>query len=68
MNEVIWSADEDDWTYGHECLEDLFDQLESDDELNAGITVYYGEKKAPSTNFVDVSDIVELMGERAYDE
>lgn len=67
MNEVIWSIDEDDWTYGHECIEDLFDQLESDDELNEDITVFYGERKTPSTNFVGVSDIVDLMGERAYD-
>lgn len=60
-----WSVDECDF-----CYSTLGDLLDSNDELEVGSVVYVGRpaRYAPSTYIGDAEDIIERMGERAYDE
>jgi hypothetical protein len=60
-----WSVDECDFEY-----ETLGDLLDSNDELGVGDVVYVGTpvRHAPSTFIDDADNIIERMGERAYDE
>jgi hypothetical protein len=63
--EQCWSVDECEFNY-----QTLGDLLDCHDELEAGTVVYVGApvRNAPSTFIGDADDIIERMGERAYDE
>lgn len=63
-NPTYWSDNEEDWNC--DCLSDL---LAGNDELKAGDTVYFGTGVTPpATAFINASDVIEMMGERAYDD
>ena len=62
-NPTYWSDNEEDWNCC--CLSDL---LDGNDELKAGDTVYFGTVVTPpATAFISADDVLEMMGERAYD-
>lgn len=63
-NPTYWSDNEEDWNC--DCLSDL---LAGNDELKAGDTVYFGTGVTPpATAFISADDVLEMMGERAYDD
>lgn len=63
-NPTYWSDNEEDWNC--DCLSDL---LAGNDELKEGDTVYFGTAATPpATAFINATDVIEMMGERAYDE
>lgn len=62
-NPTYWSDNEEDWKC--DCLSDL---LAGNDELKAGDTVYFGTGVTPpATAFISADGVLEMMGERAYD-
>jgi hypothetical protein len=60
-----WSTDECDFSYST-----LGDLLDCNDELKAGAVVYVGTtvRQTSSSYIDDADDIIERMGERAYDK
>lgn len=59
-----WSANDEDFS----CL-GLDELLNENDELKPGDTVYRGEAVRPDpTSYVDANDVIEMLGERAYDD
>lgn len=59
-----WSANDED--FSSLGLDEL---LNENDELKPGDVVFRGEAVRPDpTRYVDASDIIELLGERAYDD
>lgn len=65
--DIWWSIDEENYNY--ESLDELLDaEWGQQEHLKEGATVYYGTIKIPSTSFVDASDIIDVISERAYEE
>lgn len=64
MNEqVVWSNDDEYFIY--DSLQELLSQEEG---VGVGATVSFGEKEdADVSTLVDADDVVEMIGERAYD-
>lgn len=59
-----WSADEE--LFNCDSLGDLLDE---NDDLEVGATVWKGEKfPINTTGYVDAGDVIEMLGERAYDD
>ena len=59
-----WSANEE--LFNCDSLGELLDE---NDDLEVGATVWKGEKFPINTaGYVDASDIIEMLGERAYDD
>ena len=60
---IVWSTNEEDFREG--SLGELLDHF---DDLEPGSTVYFGNAVYPTTNqLCDADDIIEMIGERAYD-
>lgn len=60
---IVWSANEED--FREDSLGEL---LDNHDDLEPGRTVYFGIAVLPTTNqLCDADDIIEMIGERAYD-
>lgn len=58
-----WSADEENFRY-----DSLAELLDNHENLLAGNTVYVGEAHVPAyKQFCDADDVIQMMGERAYD-
>ncbi|PTT89986.1 hypothetical protein DBR45_56895 [Pseudomonas sp. HMWF031] len=59
-----WSADNE--MFNCDSLNEL---LNENDELAVGYTVWKGEKFPVNiTGYVDAGDVIEMLGERAYDD
>lgn len=59
-----WSTNDEEFN----CL-DLAELLNENDELRPGDTIYRGEAVKPDpASYVDASDVIELLGERAHDD
>lgn len=59
----VWSRDDE--FYAYQTLGDL---LDSHDDLNVGDQVYVGEREdADPASFYDADDLIEHLGDRAYD-
>ncbi|OHS09335.1 hypothetical protein HMPREF3289_01320 [Pseudomonas sp. HMSC75E02] len=59
-----WSANDEDFT----CFE-LAELLNDNDELKPGDVVFRGEAITPDpSSYIDADDVIELIGERAYDD
>ena len=64
MSEKAWSIDEEGFNYSD--LGDLIDN--NRDELTVGQKVWFGDAVPPKyKHLCDADDIIEMMGERAYD-
>lgn len=60
---TAWSANGEE--FNADSLEDLLDM---NDELTIGSKVYFGVPEYPSTTqLCDADDVIEMIGERAYD-
>lgn len=64
---IVWSANEEDFHMS--SLVDLIDctYYKSADEM-LGQTVYYGEAVPPSTQFINATDIIDMISEQAYNQ
>lgn len=62
VENVKWSADGE--TYNYDSLSEL---LDCNDDIEAGRVVYFGEASRPGTTWIDADDVIEMIGERAYD-
>lgn len=61
--ELAYSRNGEDWHDGP------LDEFIADNDLNAGDVIYIGDKAPPKhSQFFNASDILEFVGERAYDE
>lgn len=60
--QIFWSSDCE--TFNADSLAEL---IESDDDLEAGDLVSYGEAEDVGTDFVSEEDVIELIADRAYD-
>lgn len=61
--EKCWSVNNEEFNYLT-----LGDLLDSNEELNAGDTIYVGEAKHPGAReLCDADDVIETMGDRASD-
>ncbi|WP_250501938.1 hypothetical protein [Caballeronia sp. AZ7_KS35] len=59
-----WSRNGEDYT-----CDDLHELIDLEDDLEAGDVVFVGEVKAiEMKHLCDADDVIEMMGERAYDE
>ena len=59
-----WSANDE--LFNCDSLSELLDE---NDELEVGATVWRGEKSPINiTGYIDAGDIIEMLGERAYDD
>ena len=59
-----WSADEE--LFNCDSLGELLDE---NDDLEVGASVWKGEKFPINTaGYVDADDVIEMLGERAYDD
>lgn len=63
MSGVAWSLNGED--FSHDSMQDAIDA--ATDDLEPGQVVYFGDAVKPASNFVDMDDVIELIGERAYD-
>lgn len=66
-NEIVWSIDEESFTLSSkdEAIDSLF--CDNPQDL-MGRVIYFGTSHAPDvSSLVDASDIIEMLGERAYD-
>lgn len=66
-NEIAWSIDEELFNLSskEEAIDSLF--CNDTDDL-VGRTIYFGKAIAPDVScLVDADDIIEMLGERAYD-
>lgn len=62
-NQAIWSANNEDFIY-----DNLQELLECEDGVVAGSLVSVGNKEDACVNtLVDADDIIEMLGERAWD-
>lgn len=60
----VWSANDE--MFNCDSLDEL---LNENDELEVGATVWKGDKiPVDITGYVDAGDIIEMLGERAYDD
>lgn len=60
---IVWSRNGEDFNY-----DSLADLIENEgDELAVGDVVSFGVAVSPSTDFVRADDVIEMIGERAYD-
>ena len=62
---IVWAHNGED--FSHDSLEDAIEAYGDTDELVVGRTFYYAEVVERHTSWVDADDIIELIGERAYD-
>ncbi|MEB2504598.1 hypothetical protein SB394_11815 [Burkholderia sp. BCCIQ04A] len=61
---VTWSKDNEYFS-----CDDLCELLDMHDELTVGDVVYYGDvAPIPTKHLCDADDIIDMIGERAYDE
>ncbi|WP_019103439.1 hypothetical protein [Chromobacterium haemolyticum] len=60
---LAWSANDEDFTA--ESLQDLIDQ---DDDIQLGQIVYVGDVQLHDTGWIDADDVIEMIGDRWYDE
>ncbi|MBU9284071.1 hypothetical protein [Burkholderia multivorans] len=61
---VTWSKDNEYFS-----CDDLCELLDMHDELAVGDVVYFGDvAPIPTKHLCDADDLIDLMGERAYDE
>ncbi len=62
--EEVWSANGE--TFNFDSLEELVEDLASDDDLAVGRTVYRGRVKRPNlANFVSADSVIDEIGERS---
>lgn len=60
---IVWSRNGNDFDY--ESLDDLINN--EGDDLAVGDVVSFGTAMTPGTNFVYADDVIEMIGDRAYD-
>jgi hypothetical protein len=67
MENIVWSNDGEQ--YNHESKEECIESLwHSCDDGIVGNKIYYGTASIPVVNnLIDIEDILEMLGERAYD-
>jgi hypothetical protein len=64
MTAKVWSDDNERFN-----ADSLGELIEGNDSLVVGSMVYFGDaQRVDPTKFISASDIVEMIGERAYDE
>lgn len=64
--ETVWSLNGEDFIYDE--LDDALDALYNLDELAVGRVIEYGTAERPNRDWVTADDVIEQIGERAYDE
>jgi hypothetical protein len=60
---IVWSRNGEDFNY--DSLGDLIDSEGGD--IEAGDTVSFGVAVSPSANFVSADEVIDMIGDRAYD-
>ncbi|VVU51857.1 hypothetical protein [Burkholderia anthina] len=61
---TVWSSNNEDFT-----CDELDELLDMHDDLTIGAIVFVGEvAPIPTKHLCDADDVIDLMGERAYDE
>jgi hypothetical protein len=61
MSDIVWSRDDE--VFNDESLRDLIDS----NDFDVGDTVYFGTKTDPSSQWVFADDVIEMIGNYAYD-
>ncbi|KVE34252.1 hypothetical protein [Burkholderia sp. TSV86] len=62
--QTVWSANNEDFS-----CDELCGLLDMHDDLTVGNVVFVGEAKSiPAKHLCDADDVINLIGERAYDE
>lgn len=68
MNEIAWSSDEESFNLDNkwEAIEDIARDYDRKELL--GRVVWYGQTTKPDVStLVDADEVIEMLGERAYD-
>jgi hypothetical protein len=63
---IVWSPNDED--YNCESLGEVLDYLGGDEVVQPGRTVYFGEAVEGTYSRVTAADILDMIGDRAYDE
>lgn len=62
---IVWSHNGED--FSHDSLEEAIESYGDISDLEFGRTFEFAEVVESNTNWVDADDIIEMIGDRAYD-